>query len=145
MTAAYSLAVISDRLQAFTRQLDSDPNLPGRLLLFSGTRPAPGQPVLPDGLVLARLVLYKPSLFSVNGTVLTLKNPEPVLVQSSGLAAWGRYENGVGQHVADIDVGVDGDIGVECIIRKADNTAADTTMLFAGGEFSVVLARHVET
>lgn len=144
MTTSYSLAVISDRLQALTRQLDADPNLPGRMLVYDGTRPANGQAPDSASFMLGQLIFPKPSLDSVTGTQLTLRNPATALVQVTGLATWARLVNGAGQHVADMDVGIDGDPLADVVIRKGDGTPAVSTQLYAGGEFSVVLARHVE-
>ena len=144
MTTSYSLAVISDRLQALTRQLDADPNLPGRMLVYDGTRPASGQAPDSSSLLLGQLTFPRPSLDSVTGTQLTLRNPPTTLVQTTGLATWARLVNGAGQYVADMDVGTDADTDVEVVIRKADGSPADTTNLYAGGEFSVSLARLVE-
>ena len=141
---AYALSVISDRLQALTRALDSDPALPGKLLVYDGPRPAAGG--APDAVssVLATLVFPRPSLNNVTTNVLTLLNPLPTMVTTTGLATWARMVSGSGQYVADMDVGTDADTDVEVVIRKADNSPADTTNLFAGGEFSVSMARLVE-
>jgi hypothetical protein len=95
--------------------------------------------------MLAQLVFPKPSLDNVTGTQLTLRNPPTALVQVTGVATWARLVNGAGQYVADMDVGIDGDPLADVIIRKGDGTPADSTQLYAGGEFSVVLARLVET
>ena len=140
----FSLAVISDRLQALTRGLDSDPSAPGKLVLFDGVRPASGQAPAALSNALATATFPKPSLDSVTGNILTLQNPATTLVQVTGLATWGRFMNGAGQYVADVDVGVDADVGVEVIIRKGDGQPADTAQLYAGGEFSVTLARLVD-
>jgi hypothetical protein len=140
----FSPAVISDRLQALTRGLDSDPANPGKLVVYSGTRPAAGQAPDPLSNVLATAIFPKPSLSNVTGSALTLQNPATTLVQVTGLATWARLTNGAGQYVADVDVGTDADIGVEVVIRKANGQPADTTQFYAGGEFSITLARLVE-
>ena len=142
---AYALSVISDRLQALTRALDADPTLPGKLLVYDGPRPAAGGAPDAYSSVLATLVFPRPSLNNVTTNVLTLLNPLPAMVTVTGLATWARMVSGSGQFVADLDVGTDADTDVEVVIRKADNSPADTTNLYAGGEFSVSLARLVET
>lgn len=143
MSTSYSLAVTSDRLQALTRRLDADPVLPGKLLIFSGARPASGQSPIAGNVLLAQLVFSKPSLDNVTGSVLTLINPATALVQATGDAAWARLQNGSGDYVADMDAGVDAS-GCEVLIRKANGDLADTARLYAGGEISVTLAKHSE-
>lgn len=143
MTTSYSLAVISDRLQAITRRLDADPVLPGKLLIYSGVRPASGQPPAVSAVLLAQLVFPKPSLNNVTGSVLTLLNPATALVQATGDVTWARLQNGSGDYVADMDAGVDTAI-CEVLIRKANGDLANTARLYAGGEISVTLAKHSE-
>lgn len=136
MDVVFSSAVISDRLQAFTRRLDSDATLPGRLKIYSSPRPAAGQP--PDGAIhLATLTFAKPSLDTIVGKVMLLLPPPTTLVISSGEALWGRFESGNGEYVADADVSANGGGGAIVI-------DSDTTMLFAGGELSVSLVRLQE-
>lgn len=141
---AYALSVISDRLQALTRALDSDPALPGKLLVYDGPRPAAGGAPDAASSVLATLVFPRPSLNNVTTNVLTLLNPPPAMVTATGLATWARMSSGSDQFVADMDVGTDADTDVEVVIRNADNSPADSTNLYAGGEFSVSLARLVD-
>lgn len=145
MTATYSLAVISDRLQALTRQLDADPSSPGRMLVYDSPRPASGQMPNPAPTLLAQLIFPRPSLDSVTGTQLTLRTPAPALVLVTGVATWVRLVNGAGQYVADMDVGIDGDPTADVLIRNADGTPATSTQLYAGGEFSVAMAYLIET
>lgn len=133
----FSLAVISDRLQALTRALDSDPVMPGRLLVYSGTRPAQGAAPGAGSYLLATLSFVRPSLDNVLQAVLTLRNPPTTLVQVSGLATWARMVNGAGQFVADMGAGITGS-GAECIVAGA------SAQLFAGGELSVSLAKLSE-
>jgi hypothetical protein len=135
----FSPAVISDRLQALTRALDLDPTLPGRLSLMSAPIPAAGQPPV-GSQVLAVATFPKPSLSHVSANVLTLLNPATSLVTVTGEAAWARLENGSNQWVADLDVGVAGS-GAAVILDNGSNTL----MLFAGGEFSVTLAKLQES
>lgn len=135
---AFSLAVISDRLQALTRAMDADPVQPARLRIYSAPVPSSGQP--PDtAQLLATLVFPKPSLSSVSVTTLTLLNPATTLVATTGEAAWARIENGAGQYVADLDVGVVGS-GAAVILYNGSNSL----MLYAGGELSVTLAKLQE-
>ena len=141
---SYALSVISDRLQALTRALDADPTLPGKLLVYDGPRPAAGGAPDSASSVLATLVFPRPSLNNVTTNVLTLLNPPPTMVTATGLATWARMVSGSGQFVADMDVGTDADTDVEVVIRKVDNSPADTANLYAGGEFSVSLARLVD-
>lgn len=136
---AFSLAVISDRLQALTRAMDADPVQPARLRIYSAPVPSAGQP--PDtAQLLATLVFPKPSLSSVSVTTLTLLNPTTTLVATTGEAAWARIENGAGQYVADLDVGGAGSSAAVIL----DN-GSNSLMLYAGGELSVTLAKLQES
>ncbi len=138
MRVDFSLAIISDRLQALTRALDADPVLPGRLLIYGGTAPSTGQP--PDTApLLASFSFSRPSLDNVTNKVLTLLNPTTVLVTTTGEATWARMVNGAGQFVVDLDVGLPAD---NAAVRLT--TTSGTLMLYAGGELSVSLARLVE-
>ena len=141
---SFALSVISDRLQALTRALDADPALPGKLVIYDGPRPSSGDNPDPVSSALATCVFPRPSLDSVTTFTLRLRQPLPTMVTTTGLATWARMVSGSGQFVADMDVGTDADTNVEVIIRKVDNSPADTTNLFAGGEFSVSMARLVE-
>ena len=140
----YSLAVISDRLQALTRRLDSTPGEPGRLRLFSDPRPPVGGDPAGSAVELAVLVFPQPSLDTMAGYVLVLRNPVTTLVRATGEATWGRLENGNGDFVADGDVGlVDADNNV--LIPNGDFIIRGTSrMLYAGGEFTITMARHRE-
>jgi hypothetical protein len=90
--------------------------------------------------VLATATFPKPSLSHVSANILTLLNPATSLVTVTGEAAWARLENGSNQWVADLDVGVAGS-GAAVIL---DN-GSGTLMLYAGGEFSVTLAKLQES
>lgn len=147
----FSLAVMSDRLQALTRRLDSDLTEPGRLRLFSSPRPSGGG-LLGDAVELAGLVFPKPSLFEVVGDTMTIQNPVPTLIRATGDATWARFENGAGDYVADCDVGVvklDGTVllpGEVLLVRDPfpevpDMTPPPVNRLFAGGELSVLLVK----
>lgn len=138
MRADFSLAVISDRLQALTRAMDAHPSQPARLLIYTAPVPSAGQP--PDtAQLLAELVFPKPSLNNVTAKTLNLLNPATTLVSMTGEPAWARIENGAGQYVADLDVGVAGS-GAAVILDNGSNTL----MLYAGGELSVTLAKLQE-
>ena len=142
MTTSYSLAVISDRLQALTRRLDADPTLPGRLLIYSAPRPLAGQS--PDtAVLLAQLAFPKPSLDNVTGSELTLRNPVTTLAAATGDAAWARLANGAGQFVADMDAGIDA-LTCEVLLIDANGDAATSATVYLGGNVSVTLAKHVE-
>ena len=137
MRVDFSLAVISDRLQALTRALDADPVLPGRLLIYGGAIPPIGQQAA--GQLLTSFSFGRPSLSNVSGRILTLGNPMTILATATGEATWARMVNGAGQFVVDLDVGL-----------PTDNTAvklttvSGTLMIYAGGELSVTLARLQE-
>lgn len=137
----YSSAVISDRLQALTRRLDSDPALPGRLRIFSAPKPSPGQ--LPGAAQeLATLSFPKPSLQSVVGKVLTLLLPPTTLIGVTGDAFWGRLESGSGEWVAD---GVVGLIEGTTVTQPGDFLIVGTSVrLFAGGELTILVAKLQE-
>lgn len=141
MKVAFSPAVISDRLQALTRALDLDPTNPGRLHIISAPAPADGQPIPPSSQILATVLFSKPSLSGVTGNVLTLLNPPTALVLATGEAAWARMENGSNQWVADLDVGLPGE---NAAVEIDNGNGPKTLMLFAGGEFSITLARLQE-
>lgn len=138
----FALSVISDRLQALTRALDADPSAPGKLMIYSGDRPATGG--APEGTLLVTCVFLRPSLDNVTAATLTLRNPLPAMAVSTGIAKWARLTDGAGRFVADLDVGTDADTDVEVIIRKEDGSPAETTNMYAGGEFAVLLARLVD-
>lgn len=137
----YSSAVISDRLQALTRRLDSDPALPGRLRIFSAPKPSPGG--LPGAATeLATLSFPKPSLQGVVGKVLTLLAPPTTLIGATGDAFWGRLEAGSGEWVGDGLVGLIED-GV--VTQPGDFLiVGDSVRLFAGGELTVLVAKLQE-
>ena len=135
----YSLAVISDRLQALTRRLDSEVAAPGRLRVFQGTVPSVRAEIPGDALELAILTFKKPSLDNVTGSKLTIRNPDPTLIRVTGDAAWGRMESGNGEFVAQGKMGVitlDNDI-----VEPGDFMIVGTTnRLFAGGELTILMA-----
>ena len=82
---------------------------------------------------------------SVTTFTLRLRQPLPTMVQTTGMATWARLVDGTGRFVADVDVGTDDTLPLpEVIIRKANGDPADTANLYAGGEFSVSLARLVD-
>lgn len=147
----FSLAVMSDRLQALTRRLDSDLTNPGRLRLFSDPRPSGGG-LTGDAFELAVLVFPKPSLFEVVGNTMTIQNPVPTLIRATGDATWARFETGGGDYVADCDVGVvklDGTVmipGEVLLVRDPfpeveGSTPPPINRLFAGGELSVLMVK----
>ena len=138
MRVDFSLAVISDRLQALTRALDADPVLPGKLLVLGGTPSGIGQPYS-VGDLLVTVSLDRPSLSNVLGRVLTLRNPATVLVTATGEVTWARLVNGANQFVADLDVGLPGSNAAVIVTNSAT-----TMMVYAGGEFSLTLAKLQE-
>lgn len=131
-----SSAVISDRLQALTRRLDSGGQA-GRLKLYTLPRPAAGQPA-GSAVLLAELPFKYPSLDVVVGKVLTLRNPDTTLAQVTGEVGWGRMESSVGEWIADGDVGITGDTDKEFLIDGG------STLIYAGGEISVSVAQLQE-
>lgn len=132
---SFSQSVISDRLQALTRAIDAS-NAPGKLLIYSGPVPLPGQP--PDTAIqLCALLFPKPSLAGVAGKVLTLLNPAPSLVIATGTAAWARLVSGNGDYVADLDVGLPLSAAAVRLNNGADPLSLN---LYAGGEITVTLA-----
>jgi hypothetical protein len=135
----FSSAVVSDRLQALTRALDSDPTLPGRMWLLDGVQPSPGQSAGVSR-VLCELVFPRPSLSGVAGSALTLRNPSASLAVGSGLVSWARMVNGSGQYVADLDVGISGSGAAVTL-----TTVSGNLLVYAGGEVTVSVARLVES
>lgn len=139
MRVDFSLAVVSDRLQALTRAMDADPVNPAHLSIYSGPVPSAGAPP-GEAILLATLIFPKPSLDNVTSKTLTLLNPITTLVAVTGGAGWARIENGANQYVVDLDVGIMGaDVAV-----GVDN-GAGTLMLYAGGDLSVSLAKLQES
>lgn len=143
MTTNYSLAVISDRLQALTRRLDADLALPGRLLLYSAPRPASGDLAQGPAAQLAALVFPKPSIANVTGSTLTLQSPATALAQATGDVAWARLVNGSGQFVADMDAGID-PLVCEVLLLQPNGDPATSATLYVGGQVSVALAQLAE-
>lgn len=143
----FSNAVISDRLQALTRAIDSDPVNNGKLLIYGGVRPSKGAEVAEQHPLLATLIFPRPSLDHVLVNTLSLHNPATALIQVAGLATWARIVNGADQFVADLSVGVEGS-GADAILRRVvdggEITAANT-MLYAGGIASVALMKLTES
>lgn len=132
MKAFFSLAVVSDRLQAITRAMDLDPNQPARLNLYTGPVPLPGQP--PDkAVLLASLAFPKPSLDRVAGHEIYVRSPVTSLAGATGKVEWARIENGAGQYVVDLDAG--GPASDAAVKVKTKGTTSDT--LYIGGEVSV--------
>lgn len=144
---SFSLAVVSDRLQAFSRRLDADPNTPGRLRLFSDPRPASGG-LVGSALEVAVLTFPRPSLDNVNGGVLTLRTPTATLIRATTEVTWARFESGNGDYVADCSVGIarpDGTVvipGEVMVIRDPlpdipGMPSQPANRVFAGGEIVV--------
>lgn len=125
MSVTFAANVVSDRLQALTRALDADA-VAGQLRLYNAT----------DDL-LVTLSFPKPSLSGVSGNVLTLHNPAPANVSTSGIATYGHLVDGAGALVATVSVGATGDTAA-FIINAA------TTQLFAGAEITVTAATLTE-
>jgi hypothetical protein len=135
----FSAAVISDRLRAFTRALDSDTG-PGELRIYTAPRPAPG--ASPDTAIrLCTVVLNKPSLDNVTGTVLTVDLPPDAMATATGDANWARFVNGGGVFVADADVGV---IGSNKPVEIDNQALPPTLRLYSGGTFTLTLAQLSE-
>lgn len=131
----FSQTVISDRLQALTRALDTD-DTPGKLLIYSAPIPSPGQ-AAGAAIALCSLSFPKPSLSGVAGKVLTLINPAPGIVTATGVAAWARLVTGNGVYIADLDVGLPLSAAAVVLDNGAD---VPTLTLYAGGEITVTLA-----
>ena len=125
MSVTFAANVVTDRLQALTRALDAD-TVAGQLRLYNAT----------DDL-LVMLSFPKPSLSGVSGNVLTLHNPSPANVSTSGIATYGQLVDGAGALVATVSVGATGD-SAAFIINAA------TTQLYAGAEITVTAATLTE-
>lgn len=103
MRIDFSDAVISDRLQALPRALDSG-SAGGQLRLY--TDPVPARGATPTGATeLVRFTFPKPSLADVTAGVLTLHAPASTLGRATGIPTWGRFLNSGGTFVADADAG----------------------------------------
>lgn len=120
------LAVIANALDA----ADS----PGRLQLYTAPRPAIGE-ALTTQTLLVSLLLPQPCTASLANGTLTLAPIPPALCQHSGTAAWARFTDGNGNGVADVDVGLTGS-GAEVELS--------TLLLLAGGSVSVSVASLTE-
>ena len=125
MSVTFAANVVSDRLQALTRALDAD-SAAGQLLIYDA-----------DDVLLVTLTFPKPSLSNVVGNVLTLHNPSPANVSTSGIATYGELLNGADSLVATVSVGATGDTAA-FIINAA------TTQLYAGAEITVTAATLTE-
>lgn len=125
MTVTFAASVVSDRLQALTRALDAD-SAAGQLLIYDVS-----------DVLLVTLTFPKPSLSNVTGNVLTLHNPAPANVSTSGIATYGELLDGAGALVATVSVGATGDTAA-FIINAA------TTQLYAGAEITVTAATLTE-
>ena len=133
MSISFSAAVVSDRLRALTRALDSG-GTGGKLLIYGGTQPAAGASA--SG-VLAIFTFPVPSLDGVTGSTLTLNEPPAALVSATGDATWGRLTDGAGNWIADVTVGVTGS-GAVIVIDS------DTPTVYAGAQLTVTVATLTE-
>ena len=134
MTISYSAAVISDRLQALTRALDAGAGA-GKLTVYGGTQPTAGGAA--SGAALVVLTFPKPSLNSVSGGLLTLKNPAAAAVAVDGVATWARLSDSGGVWVADVNVGAAG-------TGAAIEISASSAQLYAGADLAVTVATLAE-
>lgn len=133
-----SAAVISDALQAFTRRLDADAVLPGKLLLYTAPMPATAGADPVGCTLLVTFTLPKPSLDNVTAGVLTLADIDTELATNSGDAAWGRFVNGADQQVTDLDVGLTGE-------GAAITIAGASLHLYSGGVVTVLSVQRTHS
>jgi len=130
---ALSIAVRNARLAAISQALDSAVD-PGLLRIYTGPRPAIGEP-LGDRLLLAEVRLPKPCTASLVNGVLTFAPIARALCRHSGTAAWARLLDGAEHIVMDLDVGLP-DSGAELELQRLD--------LLAGGAVDITLGELVE-
>ena len=130
----YSDAVIADRLQAFTRGLDSGSG-PGQLKIYDGTRPNSGAAITTQKLLVTAFFAKPSSAGVVNGVLSFDVDETPVTCVDSGVATWARFENSAGTFLADTDVGVSG---------SGKGVELSKVQLYLGGEVTVTLGTMVE-
>ncbi|CAG2126929.1 hypothetical protein LMG31506_00243 [Cupriavidus yeoncheonensis] len=140
MTLAFSNGVITDRLQALTRAIDAGSG-PGKLLIYSGARPARGAAPGGGNTLLATQLFADPSAGSVSGSTLTLQIGSSILASKTGNAAWARITDSDGNFVADLDVVASGGSGELQLAAGG----SPTTQLYEGGVFSISLATLVDS
>lgn len=91
------------RLTLFRDRLDAG-NTPGKLLIYTGPKPTPGNAITTQ-ILLGTITFVKPS-GTITGSVFMFSAPPDVMVVTSGLAAWGRFQDGEGFWVGDTAMGL---------------------------------------
>lgn len=97
-----SLALKTDRITQVLNRLSAGAGDP-TLLIYSGTQPAGGDPIT-DQVLLASFTLAKP-VGTVSGKDLTLSAAADVLGLADDVGTWGRFLDGDGTWVIDMDAG----------------------------------------
>lgn len=134
MSITFSNAVKSDRLQAFTRALDSG-NAGGKIKLYGGTQPPAGTTHTQQ--LLCELILPKPSASGVSNGILTIAAPFSGMALLDGTVSWCRLSDSAGNWVADCDAG-----GSESTaVFRIQNANGE---VFAGGQVIVSQAQLKE-
>lgn len=93
------------RAQLLAMAIDTGSAAPAKLIIYGGTRPAPGAAITVEPLLCA-LLFSHPCAQSVTGGVLTLKPLAEQLATGSGAPTWARILDRDGDFVADLDVGI---------------------------------------
>lgn len=130
---AFSDAIISDRLRAFTRALDTGTGS-STLKVYTGTRPARNAAITSETLLVS-FVFPKPSLIGVVGSVLSFNQPPMASVAETGIGTWGRFNDGDGAFIADCSVGLAG---------SGADVELSHTQLYQGGEVTCTVGNLSE-
>lgn len=124
-----SEALRNARLDLIAAAIDGA-SAPGRLLLYSGSRPNAGAAMTTQTLLVA-ITLPRPLAAPAQGGVLTLAPVAETLASASGIAAWARIVNGDGLWLADASVGE---------VGSGADVEIDALELYRGGAVNVLAA-----
>lgn len=119
--AGYVTSLRNSRLNAIVSACGAT----GRLLIYSGTRPATG--AAPSGTLLVTMPLKNP-VGTVAAAVLTFTKPDDVQATANGTASWARIDDGTN---AVIDLSLSDTTGVGEVKL---NTTTITTGLFVSAQ-----------
>lgn len=127
MTMRLSIGLRTARLQLLADAIDAAAT-PGRLRLYGGDRPDTGAPA--GGPILCELVLEQPCA-TVAEAVLTFAAGVEALRLVAGAITWGRFTDGDGAFVGDVDVSAADGSG-DLRLNVVDGFEGATIRLVAG-------------
>lgn len=129
MSIAFSTALRNARLQKIIDALDAAAT-PGKILLYSATRPATGAAIT-DQTLLGTITLADPCA-TISAGVLTFGTfVEDSSADATGTIAWARGEDGDGNFVMDLGCGVSGS-GQELIFNTLSVQAGGVIQILSG-------------